>query len=277
MHLGARAMMRRLGSRAARGSGPAPTRMDEGAVHLTVVIPAFEEATRIGPTLEQVRGYLHEQPFDSEVVVVVDGGRDGTLTLVRAAMAEWPGLRVLVNHANRGKGHAVRRGMLAARGRYLLFSDADLSTPIAEIGRLVAALEAGSDVAIGSRAIAGSDVRVRQVWWRQSMGRVFNRVVRVVAVPGIRDTQCGFKCFRRDAARRIFARQRMTRFSFDVELLWIARRLGYRVAEVPVTWVNNPLSRVHPVIDAFRMLADLVRLRYYDLRGVYRGGDDRTA
>ena len=250
--------------------------MDDGVVHLTVVIPAFEEAARLGPTLEQVRGYLHDQPFESEVVVVVDGGRDGTLALVQAAMADWPGLRVLVNDANRGKGYTVRRGMLAARGRYLLFSDADLSTPIAEVGRLIAALEAGSDIAIGSRAVAGSDVRVRQAWWRQSMGRVFNRVVRLVAVPGIRDTQCGFKCFRRDAARRVFARQRMTRFSFDVELLWIARRLGYRVVEVPVIWVNDPLSRVHPVFDSFRMLTDLARLRYHDLRGAYRGGDDRT-
>ena len=208
--------------------------MDDGVVHLTVVIPAFEEAARLGPTLEQVRGYLRDQPFDSEVVVVVDGGRDGTLALVRAAMVDWPELRVLVNDANRGKGYTVRRGMLAARGRYLLFSDADLSTPIAEVGRLIAALEAGSDIAIGSRAVAGADVRVRQVWWRQSMGRVFNCVVRLVAVRGIRDTQCGFKCFRREAARRIFARQRMTRFSFDVELLWIARTLGYRVVEVPV-------------------------------------------
>ena len=250
--------------------------MDAGVVHLTVVIPAFDEAARIGPTLEQVRAYLHDQPFDSEVVVVVDGGRDGTLALVRAAMADWPGLRVLVNDVNRGKGYTVRRGMLAARGRYLLFSDADLSTPIAEVGRLIAALEAGSDIAIGSRAIAGADVRVRQAWWRQSMGRVFNRVVRLVAVPGIRDTQCGFKCFRRDAARRIFARQRLTRFSFDVELLWIARKLDYRVVEVPVTWMNDPLSRVHPLFDSVRMLVDLARLRNYDLRGAYRGGDDRT-
>ena len=250
--------------------------MDDGAVHLSVVIPAFEEVARIGPTLERVRGYLHDQPFDGEVVVVVDGGRDGTLALVRAAMTDWPALQVLDNDANRGKGYSVRRGMLAARGRYLLFSDADLSTPIVEVGRLIAALEAGGDIAIGSRALAGSDVRVRQAWWRQSMGRMFNHIVRLVAVPGIRDTQCGFKCFRRDAARRIFALQRTTRFSFDVELLWIARKLGYRVVEVPVTWVNDPSSRVHPVSDSLRMLVDLARLRFYDLRGAYRGGDNRA-
>ena len=257
--------------------GRAPTMMDDGVVHLSVVIPAFEEVARIGPTLEQVRSYLHDQAFDSEVLVVVDGGRDGTLELVRAAMTGWPALRVLESDANRGKGYSVRRGMLEARGCYLLFSDADLSTPIAEVGRLIAALEAGGDIAIGSRALAGSDVRVRQAWWRQSMGRVFNHIVRLVAVPGIRDTQCGFKCFRREAAHRLFALQRITGFAFDVELLWIARRLGYRVVEVPVIWVNDPSSRVNPVTDSFRMLVDLARLRYHDLRGAYRAGDDITS
>ena len=251
--------------------------MNDWAVHLTVVIPAFDEVARIGPTLEQVRRYLQEQSFDSEVVVVVDGGRDGTLALVRAATTDWPTLRVLDNGANRGKGYSVRRGMLTARGRYLLFSDADLSTPIAEVERLITALEAGADIAIGSRALAGSDVRVRQSWWRQSMGRIFNHIVQLVAVPGIRDTQCGFKCFRRDVARRIFARQRTTRFSFDVELLWIARKLDYRVVEVPVTWVNDPSSRVHPVSDSLRMLVDLARLRYDDLRGAYRTRDDHAS
>ena len=250
--------------------------MDDAVVRLSVVIPAFEEAARIGSTLEQVRGYLRDQPFDSEVLVVVDGGHDGTLELVRGLASDWSALQVLANGVNRGKGYSVRRGMLAARGRYLLFSDADLSTPIAEVERLIAALEAGGDVAIGSRALDDSDVRVRQAWWRQSMGRVFNQIVRWVAVPDVRDTQCGFKCFRRDTARRVFARQRTSRFAFDVELLWIARKLGYRVAEVPVTWANDPSSRVHPVRDALRMLVDLARLRYDDLRGAYRAGDDTT-
>lgn len=246
---------------------------DDEVIHLSVVIPAFEEVERIGRTLKRVRAYLDDQPFVSEVVVVVDGGRDGTLELVREAAIDWPSCRVLDNGANRGKGFSVRRGMLAARGRYLLFSDADLSTPIADVGRLLAALEAGGDIAIGSRALAGSDVRVPQAWWRQSMGRMFNHIVRWVAIPGIRDTQCGFKCFRREAARPVFTRQRSTRFSFDVELIWIARKLGYVVVEVPVTWVNHPSSRVHPVTDSLRMLVDLVCLRYNDLRGAYRAGD----
>lgn len=256
-------------------SGRVPKMMDK-VVHLSVVIPAFEEVARIGQTLEQVRAYLDDQEFDSEVVVVVDGGRDGTLTLVKAAMTGWPALRVLESDVNRGKGYSVRRGMLEACGRYLLFSDADLSTPIAEVERLIAALEVGADIAIGSRTLAGSDVRVSQAWWRRSMGRMFNQIVRRVAVSGIRDTQCGFKCFRRDAARRLFALQRIRRFAFDVELLWLARRLGYRVAEVPVIWVNNASSRVNPVTDSFWMLVDLARLRYHDLRGAYRADSDPT-
>ncbi len=243
-------------------------------VHLSVVIPAFEEVERLGPTLRRIRAYLNEQLFSSEVLVVVDGGRDGTLELVRELENEWAELRVLHNESNCGKGFAVRRGMLVARGRYLLFSDADLSTPIEEVERLVAALEAGGDVAIGSRALTGSVVRVRQVWWREWMGRQFNQIVRLAALSGVRDTQCGFKCFRRSAARDIFARQRIARFSFDVELLWIARKLGYRVAEVPVIWINDPSSRVHPLRDSLRMVVDLMRLRYNDLRGVYRTSDD---
>jgi dolichyl-phosphate beta-glucosyltransferase len=250
--------------------------MDERVVHLSVVIPAFEEAERLGPTLARVRAYLEHQSFESEVLVVVDGGRDGTLEMTRRLADGWPALRVFDNGVNRGKGYSVRRGMLEARGRYLLFSDADLSTPIADVERLIAALDGGADVAIGSRSLAGSDVRIRQAWWRQSMGRVFNWVVRFAAVSGFHDTQCGFKCFHREAARRIFSRQRLTRFSFDVELLWIARKLGYTVVEVPVTWENDPSSRVHPVIDSLRMLMDLVRLRYADRRGAYRDQDDAT-
>ena len=137
----------------------------------------------------------------------------------------------------------------------------------------MAAIDAGGDMAIGSRRMPSSDVRVRQVWWRQAMGRAFNQIVRRMAIPDVLDTQCGFKCFRHDVAERIFTRQRITRFSFDVELLWIARKLGYRVVEVPVTWVNDPISRVHPVSDSLRMLVDLVRLRLYDWRGAYQDED----
>ena len=252
-----------------------PARADD-AVHLSVVLPAFEEVARLGPTLAAIRRFLDSRRFDSEVVVVVDGGSDGTLELAREVARDWPALVVLHYEPNRGKGYAVRRGMLAARGRYRLFSDADLSTPIEDVERLIEAIDGGADVAIGSRALPESDVRVRQAWWRQAMGRIFNHVVRRVAVPGIGDTQCGFKCFRAETAKQVFGRQRMTGFSFDVELLWIARKLAYRVVEVPVTWMNDPVSRVHPVRDSLRMLADVARLRVDDWRGLYPCGDDEA-
>ena len=252
-----------------------PARADD-VVHLSVVLPAFEEVARLGPTLAAIRHFLDGRRFDSEVVVVVDGGSDGTLERARAVARDWPALVVLHYEPNRGKGYAVRRGMLAARGRYRLFSDADLSTPIEDAERLIEAIDGGADVAIGSRALPESDVRVRQAWWRQAMGRIFNHVVRRVAVPGIGDTQCGFKCFRAETAKQVFGRQRMTGFSFDVELLWIARKLAYRVVEVPVTWVNHPLSRVHPVRDSLRMLADIARLRVNDWRGLYPCEDEEA-
>ena len=178
-------------------------------------------------------------------------------------------IRVLDSGVNRGKGSCVRRGMLEARGDLRVFSDADLSTPIEEVERLAATVAAGYDVAIGSRHLPGSRVEVRQPWWRQTMGRAFNACTRRLVMTGIRDTQCGFKLFSADAARCIFPRQRIERFGFDVELLWIARRLGLRVAEIPVTWVDDPRSTVRPISDAARMLVDLVRIRQADRKGLY--------
>ena len=251
-------------------SGRAPTTMDERVVHLSVVIPAFEEAERLGPTLAQVRAYLEHQSFESEVLVVVDGGRDGTLEMTRRVADGWPALRVFDNGVNHGKGYSVRRGMLEARGRYLLFSDADLSTPIADVERLIAALDGGADVAIGSRSLAGSDVRTRQVWWRQSMGRVFNWVVRLVAVGGFQDTQCGFKMFRGDVAEDLFGKQRTTGWGFDVEILYIARKRGLRILEMPIDWYHEPSSKINPVGDSIQMVKDVVLARWRGIIGTYR-------
>ena len=246
---------------------------DHHSVYLTIVIPAWQEAARLGLTLDRIRRYLQNQSWNGEVVVVVDGGDDGTLELARARATQWTGLHVLANNVNRGKGYSVRRGMLEARGQYLLFSDADLSTPIEEVEHLIDAIEAGADIAVGSRALENSDIQVRQTWWRESMGQLFNFVVRVVAVPGVHDTQCGFKCFRRSAARRIFIQQRIDRFAFDVEIFWIARKLSLQVAEIPVTWRNDALSHVHPLRDATQMLIDLIRLRLSDWHGNYKDTD----
>ncbi len=240
-------------------------------IDLSVVIPAYDEERRIGPTLERIVAYLGTRPWTSEILVVVDGSRDRTVEVIGEVRTGRTVLHVLDDPKNRGKGHCVRRGMLAARGDLRLFSDADLSTPIEEVERLMAAIAAGHDVAIGSRRLPGSRVDVPQPWWRQAMGRGFNWCVRRLAVPGIADTQCGFKLFSAGAAERIFLRQRIEQFGFDVEVLWIARRLGLRVAEVPVTWVDDPDSKVRPVADAWRMLVDLLRIRQADRKGLYAG------
>lgn len=236
---------------------------------LTVVIPAYKEAARIGPTLHRISEYGATQGWNTEIIVVLDGGPADTAGAVADARRTYPGITVIDNGVNRGKGFSVRAGMRAARGRYVLFSDADLSTPIEEATRLIAALEAGADVAIGSRGLAQSQVTVHQPWWRESMGRTFNWFVRRLAVEGISDTQCGFKCFRREAARRIFALQRLDRFAFDVEVLWIANHLGMHVVELPVTWVNSPASTVNPIRDSSQMLIDLLRIRLNQWTGHY--------
>jgi dolichyl-phosphate beta-glucosyltransferase len=244
-------------------------------VWLTVVVPAYNESSRIDACLTRILEYLNAFPHGSELIVVVDGATDDTVNRAEAAKPGRVSMRVIHSQVNHGKGYSVRRGMLAARGRAILFSDVDLSTPIEEVERLLAALEAGADVAIGSRSIAGADVRVRQPLWRQSMGRIFNWFVQRLALPGIIDSQCGFKCFRAEAASRIFERQRLNGFAFDVEVLFVARLLGYRIAEVPVLWINDPKSSVHPIRDSADMLKDLVRIRWRHLQGRYLDARDR--
>ena len=239
-------------------------------IHLSVVIPAYNEAQRIEPTLDKLTAYLDAQPYKSEVLVVVDGSQDQTLTRVSRAALWRQYINVLDNRVNRGKGFAVRRGMLSARGRLLLFTDADLPTPIEWVEPLMKALEDGSDVAIGSRELPESDVRAPQSWWHRGMGFTFNRVSRLTTLPGIRDPRCPFKLFPRAVALNIFPRQCLGEFCFDVEVLWIARKLGYRIAEVPTVWANHPVSKVRPIIDHARMFFDLGRIRLNDWRGVYR-------
>jgi dolichyl-phosphate beta-glucosyltransferase len=202
-------------------------------------------------------------------VLVDDGSTDGTAEAAQAVGG--PGLVVLRNEGNRGKGYAVRRGMRAARGERRLMSDADLSTPIEELGRLEACLEGGHDVAIGSRALPGARIEVRQPWYRENMGRLFNVFVRVLAVPGLHDTQCGFKLFSARAAEAIFTAARLDGFSFDVEALFIARQLGYRIAEVPVVWRNDAATRVG-LLGGFQAFPDLLRIRLNDWRGYYEPG-----
>lgn len=242
-------------------------------VMLSVVIPAFNEEGRIGGSIERIASYLGATGCASEIIVVDDGSSDGTARAVEAFVRGAGNVRLLKNVGNRGKGYSVRRGALSASGRFVLMCDADLSTPIEEAEKLLRCLRAGGcDVAIGSRGLPQSDVRVPQSVVRQSMGKVFNVFVRLLVLGGIRDTQCGFKCFTARAARAIFSRQRIKGFCFDVEILLIARRLGCRVREVPVTWINSPASSVRLLREPARMFADLLRIGWH----AWCGGYDRA-
>lgn len=235
------------------------------------MIPAFNEERRLGPSLKLVQAYLRRRKLLTEVIVVDDGSSDGTQALVQSLARSFKGLRLLPLGRNCGKGAAVKAGVMAARGRQILFSDADLSTPLDELGALQAALKAGADVAIGSRALDRSRTSVRQPYYREAAGRAFNKVVQLLSVPGIQDTQCGFKLFQAPVAKRLFALQQVTRFGFDVEVLFLAKLAGLKIAEIPVRWVNSPETKVRPVRDGGRAFIDLALIRLYQLQGRYRG------
>jgi dolichyl-phosphate beta-glucosyltransferase len=244
----------------------------EGAVSvkLSVIIPAFNEETRIGPTLDQLDEYLSGQEYASEVLVVNDGSSDKTAETVLKRAETFPGLRLIENDRNRGKGYTVKQGVTAAHGAHLLFFDADASTPIHQIEKFWPWFEKGFDVCIGSRSLPDSDVVVHQPKFREMMGRVFNLMVRILAVRGFIDTQCGFKAFTRAAAETIFPRQTLSGFGFDVELLFIAKKHGMTVREVPIQWFNSPDSRVHPFYDASKMFLELATIRLKSFAGRYR-------
>jgi dolichyl-phosphate beta-glucosyltransferase len=236
---------------------------------LSVVIPAFDEAGRIGASVASVCEYLDRQRWTWELVVVLDGGRPSAAEEVAPVAARRSNVRVLDNHVNRGKGFSVRRGVLAANGRYRIFLDADLSLPIDGTAAMIGLLEEGADVVIGSRTVEGSEVRGDRARLRQTLGWAFNRLVRLLAAPHIGDTQCGFKGFRDDVAKRVFRVARIERFGFDVEVLWIARKLGYRITEMPVTCTYHSSSSVRRLSDGATMIADLLRVRWSDFTGQY--------
>jgi len=232
---------------------------------LSVVVPAYNERARIGAALSRIVAYLDEtRPGDYEVLVVDDGSDDDTAGLVAGLAPQNARLRVLRYTPNRGKGHAVRYGMLRAQGQFLLFCDADLATPIEELETLFARMDKAHPIAIGSRDTPGANLTRRQSPLREAGGKLFNRFVQALAVPGIRDTQCGFKLFARYAARDVLSRCRVDNFSFDVEILYLARRRGHGIAEVPVRWAHQEGSKVRFVRDGWRMLKTLWRIRTTD-------------
>ncbi len=236
---------------------------------LSVVIPAYNESDRLHSTMTQLLGHLAPQERSFEVVVVDDGSVDATASIVRDFSLLDSRIRLLRHERNRGKGCAVRTGVLAAAGERVLVADADGATPISQLARLDAALDAGYDVAIGSRALAGAADHVKTVWYRKAIGRVFSFLVKMLVVGGFADTQCGFKLFRRSAAGVLFKAQRLDGYAFDVEVLYLARRLGLKVDEILLDWTNQPGSKVNLVIDPARMFVDLLRIRCWGASGRY--------
>jgi dolichyl-phosphate beta-glucosyltransferase len=238
----------------------------------SIVIPAYNEGKRLGATLEKVLGYLRGQRWNAEVIVVNDGSHDNTAELVRELAEKDPRLRLVENPGNRGKGYSVRNGMLNALGDVVVFSDADLSSPIEEMPKLLAALAAGADIAIGSRWLRAELQTQRQSLHRQLFGRVFNLLNRMILGLRFKDTQCGFKAFTRRAAQTILPLQRIERWGFDPEILFLARKFGFQVEEVAVLWGHSGDTRIHPLLDGARMFWEMVRIRWYDLMGKYEVG-----
>jgi glycosyltransferase involved in cell wall biosynthesis len=240
----------------------------DSQIELSIIIPAYNEELRLPKTLLRIREFLHARGISSEVIVVDDGSRDGTVQYAESQIAAWPELRVVKNPGNRGKGYSVRHGMLEARGKIVLFTDADLSTPIEEADKLLAAL-ATYDVAIGSRAMDRGLIEVHQPWTREYAGIMFNTIVRAVLGLNIEDTQCGFKAFRREKSQIIFQQQRIERFGFDPELLFLAKRNGLTIAEVPVRWANAEGTTVSMWDGIRAMFFEVAKVRWNAITGKY--------
>ena len=230
-------------------------------IYLTVVVPAYNEEKRIGFSLFRIKDYLQSRQLSAEIILVDDGSTDRTAEVALEIMEDYPDFRVITLPLNRGKGAAVRAGMLQARGELVLFTDADLSTPIEELEKFLPLIREGYDLVIGCRALPESIIKERQSWLREHLGKCFNLLVRLLVMSGFRDTQCGFKLFRKEAAREIFFRLETEGFAFDVEVLLLARRLGYRIAQLPVVWINHPQSRVRLFRTSLSMLVELLKIR----------------
>jgi dolichyl-phosphate beta-glucosyltransferase len=229
---------------------------------LSIVIPCYNEEGRLPGTIEQIQRYFTKTGTPHELILVDDGSTDGTRTVMQAAAEGYEAVRIVPHPHNRGKGRALADGVARARGEEVLVTDADLSTPIEEYVHLEAALKAGAGVAIGSRAIKGSRVEVPQPFYRVLMGKVFNLIVQVVLLPGIWDTQCGFKLFRADVAHTVFQALTTDGFGYDPEVLYLAKRRGVRIVEVPVIWRNSTPTKVRAVSSSIEMFKDVVRIRF---------------
>jgi len=234
---------------------------------LSIIIPAHNEERRLPGSLDKIVAFLEKQDYQAEVIVVENASQDNTAGVVEDFRSRYPFIS-LIREERRGKGLAVKRGMLAARGEYLFICDSDLSMPIEEVSKFLPPALENYGVAIASREVEGAR-RYGEPAYRHLMGRVFNFLVRLLAVPGFQDTQCGFKCFQREVARDIFPYQTMDGWGFDVEVLFIACKRGYRIVEVPINWYYSANSRVSPIKDSLRMLGEILKVRLNDWRGMY--------
>ncbi len=241
--------------------------------HLSVIIPAYNEELRLPGTLEDVLRYLARQPYRSEIIVVDDGSDDGTAAVARSFRRDTIPVRLCThtNSVNRGKGASVRLGMLQARGQFRLFMDADNSTTVDQIADFWPAFDRGYEVIVGSRKASGAHVLVHQKWYKEAAGRFGNLIIRLLAVPGVSDTQAGFKMFTRECVETVFPKLTIDRWGMDIEILAAARALNFRICELPITWVNSPSSKVG-TLSYFQVLADVWRIRRNVRAGLYSRG-----
>jgi dolichyl-phosphate beta-glucosyltransferase len=237
----------------------------------SIVIPAYNEEERLGPTLDRVLAFARDHGWKAEIIVVNDGSRDRTPEIVRSYERDTGIVRLLENPGNRGKGYSVRHGVLNASGEFILFTDADMSSPIEEAPKLLRALAEGADIAIGSRWARSELQTRRQSLVRQFLGRVFNLLLRLLLRLDFKDTQCGFKAFRREAAKAAFPLQRVEGWGFDPEILFLANQFGFRMVEVPVRWGHDTRTRINPLLDGARMVSDMLLIRWNSISGKYAG------
>ncbi len=229
---------------------------------ISIVIAAYNEEKRIGKSLLKVKEYLTGQNLDYEIIIVDDGSTDNTKQMAMGYKPEITNLKMISYPINKGKGYALRQGVLASTGVAVLLTDADLSTPIEELSHMLPLISSSEyDVVIGSRALKPETIIKKQPWWRQGMGKIFNKIVRFLVLEGFQDTQCGFKLFSGKVVRSLFKDAHINRFAYDVEILAMAKKKGLKILEVPVKWINSPASKVHPIFDSLQMFLDLVKIR----------------
>ncbi len=242
---------------------------ENAVIDISLIFPAYNEELRLPKTIDQTLKYLEKRKLNYEIIIVDDGSKDQTSKIVLDLCKEYPQIRLLSYAVNRGKGYAVKFGVLNSKGKLVLFADADGATPIVELERLEQGIAEGYDIAIGSRALNSNDTKVIAQWHRKLIGRIYNLFVNLFVVPKIKDTQCGFKLFKQAVAREVFSKQKSEQFSFDVEILFIARKAGYKIVEIPVNWKNVPGSKVNLGWDSLLMGRDILKFRLYDIFGAY--------